>query len=77
MKKENIVAIENLSLLRKRVKDSQETAEEMEESIRKDAEGRKLKLSERIEIAEYSGTSTEACWNSHLISDLILKLVAE
>ena len=77
MKKENIVAIENLSLLRKRVKDSQETAEEMEESIRKDAEGRKLKISERIDIAEQSGTSPEACWNAHLISDLIVKLASE
>ena len=45
MKKENIVAIENLSLLRKRIKDSQKPAEEMEESRRKDAGGRKLKIS--------------------------------
>ena len=77
MKTENLVAIDNLARLREKVKDSEKTADESQEDIQKDAEGRKLKICERLELSELSGTATEACWTAHLIEQMIVELASE
>jgi len=77
MKKENIVAIENLGALRAQVNESEKTADESRDEIQRMAKGRKLKIQERLDLSELRGTSVEACWTGHLIEQMIVKLASE
>ena len=77
MKTENLVAIENLAALRAQVNESEKTADESQDTIRRMAKGRKLKIQERLELSELRGTSVESCWTGHLIEKMIVELASE
>ena len=80
MKKENVVAIEKLSSLRSRVNRSRKVNDEEVEQTRKTAIpliNGKLKMADRILIAEYEGAGLEAFITLQMIEKMILELVAE
>ena len=79
MKKENAVAIEKLSTLRKKVKRSQKVNDEEVILTRKMAmeDHGKLRLADKIQIAEYEGAGLEAFITLQMIESMILQLVAE
>ena len=79
MKKENVVAIEKLSSLRSRVERSQTVNEEEVIQTRKMAmeDHGKLRLADKVLIAEYEGAGLEAFITLQMIESMILELVAE
>ena len=79
MKKENVVAIEKLSSLRSRVNRSRKVNDEEVEQTRKVAmeDHRKLRLADKVLIAEYEGAGLEAFITLQMIESMILELVAE
>ena len=79
MKKENVVAIEKLSSLRSRVNRSRKVNDEEVEQTRKVAmeDHGKLKLADKVLIAEYEGAGLEAFITLQMIESMILELVAE
>jgi hypothetical protein len=79
MKKENVVAIEKLSSLRSRVNRSRKVNDEEVEQTRKVAmeDHGKLRLADKIQIAEYEGAGLEAFITLQMIESMILELVAE
>ena len=79
MKTENVVAIEKLSSLRSRVKRSRKVNDEEVIQTRKMAmeDHGKLRLADKVLIAEYEGASLEAFITLQMIESMILELVAE
>ena len=79
MKKENVVAIEKLSSLRSRVERSQKGNDEEVVLTRKMAmeDHGKLRLADKVLIAEYEGAGLEAFITLQMIESMILELVAE
>jgi hypothetical protein len=79
MKKENVVAIEKLSSLRSRVNRSRKVNDEEVEQTRKIAmeDHGKLRLADKVLIAEYEGAGLEAFITLQMIESMILELVAE
>ena len=80
MKTENVVAIEKLSSLRSRVARSRKVNDEEVIQTRKVAipfTSGKLKMADRILIAEYEGAALEAFITVKMIETMILELVAE
>ena len=79
MKKENVVAIEKLSSLRSRVNRSRKVNDEEVEQTRKVAmeDHGKLRLADKVLIAEYEGAGLEALITLQMIEKMILELVAE
>ena len=79
MKKENVVAIEKLSSLRSRVNRSRKVNDEEVEQTRKVAmvDHGKLRLADKVLIAEYEGAGLEAFITLQMIESMILELVAE
>ena len=79
MKKENVVAIEKLSSLRSRVNRSRKVNDEEVEQTRKVAmeDHGKLRLADKVLIAEYEGAGLEAFITLQMIETMILELVAE
>ena len=79
MKKENVVAIEKLSSLRSRVNRSRKVNDEEVEQTRKIAmeDHGKLRLADKVQIAEYEGAGLEAFITLQMIESMILELVAE
>ena len=79
MKKENVVAIEKLSSLRSRVERSQKVNDEEVIQTRKMAmeDHGKLRLADKVLIAEYEGAGLEAFITLQMIESMILELVAE
>ena len=79
MKKENVVAIEKLSSLRSRVNRSRKVNDEEVEQTRKVAmeDHGKLRLADKVLIAEYEGAGLEAFITLQMIESMILDLVAE
>ena len=79
MKKENVVAIEKLSSLRSRVERSQKVNDEEVVQTRKMAmeDYGKLRLADKVLIAEYEGAGLEAFITLQMIETMILELVAE
>ena len=79
MKKENVVAIEKLSSLRSRVKRSREVNDDAVIQTRKMAmeDHGKLRLADKVLIAEYEGAGLEAFITLQMIESMILELVAE
>ena len=79
MKKENVVAIEKLSSLRSRVARSQKVNDEEVIQTRKVAleDHGKLRLADKVLIAEYEGAGLEAFITLQMIESMILELVAE
>ena len=79
MKKENVVAIEKLSSLRSRVNRSRKVNDEEVEQTRKVAmeDHGKLRLADKVLIAEYEGAGLEAFLTLQMIESMILELVAE
>ena len=79
MKKENVVAIEKLSSLRSRVNRSRKVNDEEVEQTRKVAmeDHGKLRLADKVQIAEYEGAGLEAFITLQMIESMILELVAE
>ena len=79
MKKENVVAIEKLSSLRSRVKRSRKVNDDEVIQTRKMAmeDHGKLRLADKVSIAEYEGAALEAFITVKMIETMILELVAE
>ena len=79
MKTENVVAIEKLSSLRSRVKRSRRVNDEEVIQTRKVAmeDHGKLRLADKVLIAEYEGAGLEAFITLQMIESMILELVAE
>ena len=79
MKKENVVAIEKLSSLRSRVNRSRKVNHEEVEQTRKVAmeDHGKLRLADKVLIAEYEGAGLEAFITLQMIESMILELAAE
>ena len=79
MKKENVVAIEKLSSLRSRVKRSRKVNDDEVMQTRKVAleDHGKLRLADKVLIAEYEGAGLEAFITLQMIEGMILELVAE
>ena len=79
MKKENVVAIEKLSSLLSRVERSQKGNDEEVVLTRKMAleDHGKLRLADKVSIAEYEGAGLEAFITLQMIESMILELVAE
>ena len=79
MKKENVVAIEKLSSLRSRVERSQKVNDEEVEQTRKMAmeDHGKLRLADKVLIAEYEGAGLADYITLQMIESMILELVAE
>ena len=79
MKKENVVAIEKLSSLRSRVNRSRKVNDEEVIQTRKVAleDHGKLRLADKVLIAEYEGAGLEAFITLQMIESMILELVAE
>ena len=79
MKKENVVAIEKLSSLCSRVERSQKGNDEEVVLTRKMAmeDYGKLKLADKIQIAEYEGAALADFITLKMIETMILELVAE
>ena len=79
MKKENVVAIEKLSSLRSRVNRSRKVNDEEVEQTRKVAmeDHGKLRLADKIQIAEYEGAALADFITLKMIETMILELVAE
>jgi len=79
MKKENVVAIEKLSSLRSRVERSQKVNDEEVEQTRKMAmeDYGKLRLADKVLIAEYEGAGLADYITLQMIESMILELVAE
>ena len=79
MRTENAVAIEKLSILRKKVKRSQKVNDEEVIQTRKMAmeDHGKLRLADKVSIAEYEGAALEAFITVKMIETMILELVAE
>ena len=79
MKTENAVAIEKLSILRKKVKRSQKVNDEEVEQTRKMAmeDYGKLRLADKVLIAEYEGAGLADYITLQMIESMILELVAE
>ena len=79
MKKENVVAIEKLSSLRSRVERSQKVNDEEVIQTRKMAmeDHGKLRLADKIQIAEYEGAALADFITLKMIETMILELVAE
>ena len=79
MKKENVVAIEKLSSLRSRVNRSRKENDEEVQQTRKIAmeDHGKLRLADKVQIAEYEGAGLEAFITLQMIESMILELVAE
>ena len=79
MKTENVVAIEKLSSLRSRVKRSRKVNDEEVEQTRKMAmeDHGKLKMADKILIAEYEGAALADFITLQIIESMILELVAE
>jgi len=79
MKTENIVAIEKLSSLRSRVNRSRKVNDEEVIQTRKVAleDHGKLRLADKVLIAEYEGAGLEAFITLQMIESMILELVAE
>ena len=79
MKKENVVAIEKLSSLRSRVNRSRKVNDEEVEQTRKVAmeDHGKLRLADKVQIAEYEGAALEAYITLQMIETMILELAAE
>ena len=79
MKKENVVAIEKLSSLRSRVERSQKVNDEEVIQTRKMAmeDYGKLKLADKVSIAEYEGAALADFITLKMIETMILELVAE
>ena len=79
MKKENVVAIEKLSSLRSRVNRSRKVNDEEVILTRKMAmeDHGKLRLADKVQIAEYEGSALEAYITLQMIETMILELAAE
>ena len=79
MKKENVVAIEKLSSLRSRVNRSRKVNDDEVIQTRKMAmeDHGKLRLADKVLIAEYEGAGLEAFITLQMIESMILELVAE
>ena len=80
MKKENVVAIEKLSSLRSRVARSRKVNDEEVIQTRKVAipfTSGKLKMADKILIAEYEGAALADFITLQMIESMILELVAE
>ena len=79
MKTENVVAIEKLSSLRSRVNRCRKVNDEEVEQTRKVAmeDHGKLRLADKVLIAEYEGAGLEAFITLQMIEKMILELVAE
>ena len=79
MKTENAVAIEKLSILRKKVKRSQKVNDEEVILTRKMAmeDHGKLRLADKVQIAEYEGAGLADYITLQMIESMILELVAE
>jgi hypothetical protein len=79
MKKENVVAIEKLSSLRSRVNRSRKVNDEEVEQTRKVAmeDHGKLRLADKVLIAEYEGAGLADYITLQMIESMILELVAE
>ena len=79
MKKENVVATEKLSSLRSRVNRSRKVNDEEVEQTRQVAmeDHGKLRLADKVLIAEYEGAGLEAFITLQMIESMILELVAE
>ena len=79
MKTENAVAIDKLSTLRKKVKRSQKVNDEEVILTRKMAmeDHGKLRLADKVQIAEYEGSALEAYITLQMIETMILELAAE
>ena len=79
MKKENVVAIEKLSSLRSRVERSQKVNDEEVVQTRKMAmeDYGKLRLADKVLIAEYEGAGLADYITLQMIESMILELVAE
>ena len=78
MKTENVVAIEKLSSLRSRVKRSRRVNDEEVIQTRKVAmeDHGKLRLADKVLIAEYEGAGLEAFITLQMIESMILEWVA-
>ena len=79
MKKENVVAIEKLSSLRSRVNRSRKVNDEEVIQTRKVAleDHGKLRLADKVLIAEYEGAALADYITLQMIESMILELVAE
>ena len=79
MKKENVVAIEKLSSLRSRVNRSRKVNDEEVEQTRKIAmeDHGKLRLADKVQIAEYEGAGLADYITLQMFEKMILELVAE
>ena len=79
MKKENVVAIEKLSSLRSRVKRSRKVNDDEVIQTRKMAmeDHGKLRLADKVLIAEYEGAALADFITLKMIETMILELVAE
>ena len=79
MKKENVVAIEKLSSLRSRVNRSRKVNDEEVIQTRKVAleDHGKLRLADKVLIAEYEGAALADFITLKMIETMILELVAE
>jgi len=79
MKKENTIAIEQLSKLRSMVKASQKYNDESAVAVREEAmnERGKLRLRDKIDIADYEGGALADFSTGNVIDKMILELVAE
>ena len=79
MKTENVVAIEKLSSLRSRVNRSRKVNDEEVEQTRKVAmeDHGKLRLADKVLIAEYEGAGLADYITLQMIESMILELVAE
>ena len=79
MKTENLVAIDNLARLREKVKRSQKVNDEEVILTRKMAmeDHGKLRLGDKVLIAEYEGAGLADYITLQMIEKMILELVAE